>query len=519
MKKAIFAVLGLAAVLSLLMASVGCASPGAGPSIQTDKPDYQPEEIVTTSGTGFSAGPVALTVTRPDGEIDEIPDMSADSSGSFTATYQLDGILGTYIVNATDSAGQTAQTTFTDGANSVTVGSQSGPLTYGTSGSVTYPITVDGSGAADVTLSISGLPAGASESFSPNPISGEPGGWSKTSTLTIHYDGTTPADTYPFTVSAGGHSGGGTLTIGGGCVNYWHDVDGDGHGAGASDCLTSPPSYQYATNGDDCDDDNPNVWNSCGSCDDSDNDGWYLGCDDYDTINGPDCDDDNPNVWNSCGSCVDSDGDGWYVGCDDYDTVDGPDCDDDNLNVWVSCCGCDDWDDDGWYVGCDDYDTINGPDCDDTVDTCTDDCATDVDTDGIPDCADTCIDADGDDYGSAGGAGNSCLGPDYDDNNPDVHGGGQRIVPEPKTWYVLRTSSTEGGAVTRPRWGIAPYLTYYRKAYYAGEVVTLEATPDAGYRFVNWTGDVDTVADVNAALTTITMNGFYEITANFEAIT
>jgi hypothetical protein len=445
MKKAIFAVLGLAAVLSLLMASVGCASPGAGPSIQTDKPDYQPEEIVTISGTGFSAGPVALTVTRPDGEIDEIPDMSADSSGSFTATYQLDGILGTYIVNATDSAGQTAQTTFTDGANSVTVGSQSGPLTYGTSGSVTYPITVDGSGAADVTLSISGLPAGASESFSPNPISGEPGGWSKTSTLTIHYDGTTPADTYPFTVSAGGHSGGGTLTIGGGCVNYWHDVDGDGHGAGASDCLTSPPSYQYATNGDDCDDDNP--------------------------------------------------------------------------NVWVSCASCDDWDNDDWYAGCDDYDTIKGPDCDDTVDTCTDDCATDVDTDGIPDCADTCIDADGDDYGSAGGAGNSCLGPDYDDNNPDVHGGGQRIVPEPKTWYVLRTSSTEGGAVTRPRWGIAPYLTYYRKAYYAGEVVTLEATPDAGYRFVNWTGDVDTVADVNAALTTITMNGFYEITANFEAIT
>jgi len=41
------------------------------------------------------------------------------------------------------------------------------------------------------------------------------------------------------------------------------------------------------------------------------------------------------------------------------------------------------------------------------------------------------------------------------------------------------------------------------------------ATPDADYRFVDWTGDVGTVANVNAATTTITMNGDYTITANF----
>ena len=39
---------------------------------------------------------------------------------------------------------------------------------------------------------------------------------------------------------------------------------------------------------------------------------------------------------------------------------------------------------------------------------------------------------------------------------------------------------------------------------------------DEGYRFVNWTGDVGTIANVNAASTTITMNGDYSITANFE---
>ena len=44
------------------------------------------------------------------------------------------------------------------------------------------------------------------------------------------------------------------------------------------------------------------------------------------------------------------------------------------------------------------------------------------------------------------------------------------------------------------------------------------ATSNTGYRFVNWTGDVGTVANINAASTTITMNGNYNIIANFEII-
>jgi len=46
-------------------------------------------------------------------------------------------------------------------------------------------------------------------------------------------------------------------------------------------------------------------------------------------------------------------------------------------------------------------------------------------------------------------------------------------------------------------------------------VVDLVATPDGGYRFVNWTGDVGTIGNVNAATTIITTNGDYSITANF----
>ena len=76
--------------------------------------------------------------------------------------------------------------------------------------------------------------------------------------------------------------------------------------------------------------------------------------------------------------------------------------------------------------------------------------------------------------------------------------------------YDLTISSTVGGSVTLPGEGDFTYDT--------GTVVSLTATPANGYRFVNWSGDVGTVANVNAASTTITMNGDYSITANFEAI-
>ena len=78
------------------------------------------------------------------------------------------------------------------------------------------------------------------------------------------------------------------------------------------------------------------------------------------------------------------------------------------------------------------------------------------------------------------------------------------------TQYNLTISSTEGGSVTTPGEGIFTYDE--------GEVVDLVATPNEYYHFVNWSGDVDTIANVNAVATTITMNDSYSITANFEAI-
>ena len=75
----------------------------------------------------------------------------------------------------------------------------------------------------------------------------------------------------------------------------------------------------------------------------------------------------------------------------------------------------------------------------------------------------------------------------------------------------LTISSTAGGNVTTPGEG-----TF---AYDEGMVVDLVATPNTSYRFVNWTGDVGTIDNVNAAATNITMGGNYSISANFAVAT
>jgi hypothetical protein len=71
----------------------------------------------------------------------------------------------------------------------------------------------------------------------------------------------------------------------------------------------------------------------------------------------------------------------------------------------------------------------------------------------------------------------------------------------------LTTSSTIGGLVTEPGEGVVIYDE--------GTVVDLVATPDAGYRFVEWVGNVGTIGDVHAATTTVTMNGDCSVTAGF----
>ena len=149
------------------------------------------------------------------------------------------------------------------------------------------------------------------------------------------------------------------------CVDY----DGDGYGAlypGEGVGMNYPRARVACLQARDCDDQDPDNWDACDTCQDRDSDGWYGACDVYDGVNGPDCDDLDPNAWTSCSSCVDRDGDGWYAKCDSYSGIQGPDCSDSDPDNWLSCASCQDADSDTWFIGCDAYTIRSGPDCDDT---------------------------------------------------------------------------------------------------------------------------------------------------------
>jgi len=73
--------------------------------------------------------------------------------------------------------------------------------------------------------------------------------------------------------------------------------------------------------------------------------------------------------------------------------------------------------------------------------------------------------------------------------------------------YTLTVSSTAGGSVTSPGEGTFTYSE--------GTVVNLAVKAEAGYRFVNWSGNIATIS-CQCHSTTITMNGNYSIRANFQ---
>jgi TRAP-type C4-dicarboxylate transport system substrate-binding protein len=84
--------------------------------------------------------------------------------------------------------------------------------------------------------------------------------------------------------------------------------------------------------------------------------------------------------------------------------------------------------------------------------------------------------------------------------------GGNGVVLD----YDLTIASTDGGSVF-PAAGTHTYPQ--------GQVIDIKATPASEYyEFVNWTGDVAQIEDVDAAETKITVNGDYSIQANFQAL-
>ena len=79
------------------------------------------------------------------------------------------------------------------------------------------------------------------------------------------------------------------------------------------------------------------------------------------------------------------------------------------------------------------------------------------------------------------------------------------VIPPPQC--RLTVSSTSGGSVAMPGEGAFKYD--------AGTVVNLTAEAWEGHKFFRWSGDVNTIFDVDAAATTVTMEGDYTISASF----
>lgn len=73
--------------------------------------------------------------------------------------------------------------------------------------------------------------------------------------------------------------------------------------------------------------------------------------------------------------------------------------------------------------------------------------------------------------------------------------------------HFLTITSTTGGSVVTPGEGIFICAE--------GQVVNLVAAPEEGYQFVSWTGNVGSIANVNAASTTITADDSCSIRASF----
>ncbi len=105
-------------------------------------------------------------------------------------------------------------------------------------------------------------------------------------------------------------------------------------------------------------------------------------------------------------------------------------------------------------------------------------------------------------------AGMVVCGDIQDDGNVNNNGDGEESV-------TLTVNSTNGGVVA------VNNITISEKSvltYEVGTVVSLNATPNSGYQFVRWIGDVYAVNNVRASETIITMSDHYSITADFDVL-
>src|SRR5215210_1288188 len=99
------------------IATAGTTS-GSLPTIQSDKADYAPGELVTLTGSNWQPGEsVHINVNDTYGATwSRNVDVTADASGNITDSFNLpSSFVSDYDVTATNAQSGTATTTFTDG--------------------------------------------------------------------------------------------------------------------------------------------------------------------------------------------------------------------------------------------------------------------------------------------------------------------------------------------------------------------------------------------------------------------
>ena len=158
--------------------------------------------VSTQSVNGFSTTVVLSVSGVPSGATATFdqPSVTAGVSSTLTVTK---APAGTHVLTITGNSNGTERTTTVTlvvtapVVGSFTVGASPASKTVTVSGSTTYSLTIGAQNgfAGVVSLSVEGLPAGATESFNPASVTG-----SGTSTLTIATSGSTPQGTYPLTL-------------------------------------------------------------------------------------------------------------------------------------------------------------------------------------------------------------------------------------------------------------------------------------------------------------------------------
>jgi hypothetical protein len=182
----------------------GCGTPdfavAATPASQTVSPGSPTTYNVTVTPTGGFNSSVSLTSTGlPAGAAGTFSPNPTTGASTFSVTTDATTPVGSYPVTITGVNGSLAHSTTVtlvvsqpDFSLSATPTSQT--VSGGASTTYTVSVTPAAGFAGSVSLGSSGLPAGAAASFSPNPTTGA-------STMTVTTSASTPAGSYPVTIT------------------------------------------------------------------------------------------------------------------------------------------------------------------------------------------------------------------------------------------------------------------------------------------------------------------------------